>query len=193
MNGARSGASTSVTSSARPWRFERAPVGAALDRVRRRQHADPAVVGDRRGDLGLGLDHRHHLHPVLGGDLAGHVRADRGRRVAGDHQQLGAAVEQQLGDRARSARAARSGSLGPVGEPAPCRRGRRSPPRGSETRHSCRTVRPPTPESNIATGSEAVGSQERLVRHEEDRHDDDQPGERRRLCRSARRALRTRG
>src|SRR6478752_5698390 len=48
---------------------------------------------------------------------------------------------------------------------------------------------PPTPESNIATGREASRScvesaaikagvsQERLVGHEEDRHDDDQPGQ----------------
>ncbi len=47
-----------------PLPFEGSPVGAALDRVRRRQHPDPAAVGDRRGDLGLRLDHRHHLHPA---------------------------------------------------------------------------------------------------------------------------------
>ncbi len=100
MKGARSGASTSVTSSARPCAFERATVGAALDRVRRRQHPDLAAVGDRGGDLGLGLDHRDDLHPVLGRYLARDVLADRGRRVAGDHQQLGPARQEQLRDRA---------------------------------------------------------------------------------------------
>src|SRR3954447_12419625 len=60
---------------------------------------------------------------------------------------------------------------------------------GSETRHSCRTVRPPTPESNIAIGSDASSAlplagrsvralQEGLVGHEEDGHDHDQTGDR---------------
>ena len=110
-----------------PLRFQRPPVGAALDRVRRRQHADLAVGGDRGGDLGLRGDHRHHLHPAPAGDLAGDVLADRGRGVAGDHQQLGAAVEQQLGDRARSAPAAAPGRGSRRGTTR-CRRGRGSPP-----------------------------------------------------------------
>ena len=107
--------------------LERAPVGAALDRVRRRQHPDPAAVGDRRRDLGLRLDHRDHLHPVRRRHLAGDVVADRGRRVAGDHQQLRAVAEQQLGDRAGSARAAGRGRGCRRGT-SRCRRGRRSPP-----------------------------------------------------------------
>src|SRR5436305_1307597 len=60
---------------------------------------------------------------------------------------------------------------------------------GRETRHSCKTVRPPTPESNIAIGSDVSSAlplagrsvralQEGLVGHEEDRYDHDQPGDR---------------
>jgi len=71
-----------------------APVGAALDRVRRCQHPDPAAVGNRGGDLGLRLDHRDHLHPMLRRDFTRHPLADRGRRVAGNHQQLRAALQQ---------------------------------------------------------------------------------------------------
>src|SRR3954451_11564911 len=55
---------------------------------------------------------------------------------------------------------------------------------GSETRHSWSTVRPPTPESNIPIGCAELSSRARPVRtlrldrHEEDRDDDDQAGDR---------------
>ena len=95
MIAARSGAATWVTVSSRCWRAERPQVGAARHRRRRRQHADPAGLGDRRGDLGLGLDHGHNLHPALGGELAGRLEAGRSGRVARDHDQLRAAVEKE--------------------------------------------------------------------------------------------------
>ena len=53
---------------------QRAAVGAAPDGRRGREHADLPVVGHGRRDLGLGLDHRHDLDPVLGGDLAGRLK-----------------------------------------------------------------------------------------------------------------------
>ena len=76
---------------------ERPQVGAAGDGRRGRQHADPARVGDRRGDLGLGLDHPDHLHPGLGAERPRRLEAGPGGGVAGDHDQLRAAVEQVRG------------------------------------------------------------------------------------------------
>ena len=73
------------------------------------------VRADRRRDLGLRLDYRNDLHAALGTDLAGHVLADRGRGVAGDHQQLRAVVEEHLGDPADPL-AQHLGVAGPVGE-----------------------------------------------------------------------------
>ena len=97
MIAARSGAETSVTVRSRCAARERPQVGAALDRRRGRQHADPARVGDRRGDLGLGLDHRDHLDPALAGHLARGLEPGAGGRVAGDHDQLRPPVEQEAG------------------------------------------------------------------------------------------------
>ena len=115
MIGARSGAATSVTSSSRPWRLERAAVGAPLDRGRRGEHPDPAALGDRRRDLGLGLDHGHHLDPVLAGDLPRRVPARRGRRVAGDHSSFAPRSSRKRVD-LRDRVAQPSWRLGPVRE-----------------------------------------------------------------------------
>ena len=76
---------------------ERPQVGAAVDGGRGREHPDSTRVGDRGGDLGLGLDHGDDVDPALGGDLAGGVDPRPGGRVAGDHDQLRAALEQEAG------------------------------------------------------------------------------------------------
>ena len=71
MIAARSGAATWVTVELAALAAERPQVGAAGDGRRGREDADPARVGDRRRDLGLGLDHRRRTStPRLGGDRA---------------------------------------------------------------------------------------------------------------------------
>ena len=92
--------------------LQRPPVGAALDGRGSRQHPDVAVLGDRRGDLGLGIDDGDHVDAVVRRHLADRVGTRRRRRVAGDDEQLRAAVEQQPAIRlTRSRRSA--GSLMP--------------------------------------------------------------------------------
>ena len=122
MIAARSGAATWVTVSSRCWRRERSQVGAALDGRRRREHADPPGVGDRRGDLGLGLDHGDHLDPVLGGDLA---RRSRGRRAppscrrsrsASRRARAGSAVLRSTHSRSSATRLGAVGKAGVVAE-----------------------------------------------------------------------------
>ena len=94
---------------------ERPQVGAARDRRRRREHADPPGVGDRGRDLRLGLDHRDHLHPALRRRRARRLEPGRGGGVAGDHDQLRAAVE-QVGGVALDAGAQLLVGLGSVGK-----------------------------------------------------------------------------
>ena len=72
-----------------------AEVGAAPDSRRRSEYADVSVLGERGGDLRLGVDHGDDLDARLGRDLPGDLLARRGGRVAGDHQQLRAAVEEE--------------------------------------------------------------------------------------------------
>ena len=74
---------------------ERAQVGAAFDGRERREDAHAPRVGDRGGDLGLGLDHGDDLHARSAARLARGVEPGARGGVAGDHDQLRAALEQE--------------------------------------------------------------------------------------------------
>src|SRR5215207_4026142 len=69
-------------------------VGAAAHGGGRRQDTDLAGLAQRGSDLRLGIDHRHDADPGLRRDPPGGVLSRRRRRVAGDHQQLRATLEQ---------------------------------------------------------------------------------------------------
>ena len=72
---------------------ERAGIGAARDGGRRGDQAHAPVDGGRRGEPRLGRDHAHHRHAAVE-LLAQRGQRRRRGRVAGHHEQLRAAVEQ---------------------------------------------------------------------------------------------------
>ena len=155
MIGARSGQATAVSSTyGSAWRDRRAR--------RRRWRRSPAWPAGRCGRCasprrpaprpGWTTPSTSTPSVVCIMPLAQRGQRGRGRRVAGDDEQLRAARQQLLGDLAARSARARPACAVAVREARGVGRGRRSPRAGSCTSSSCRTVSPPTPESKTAIG-----------------------------------------